>query len=40
VVTHPELGPWLLKRTPTGGLGEPDAIAALLVFLASPPSSL
>ena len=36
----PELGPDLVKRIPLGRIGEPEDVAAAVVFLASPAASM
>ncbi|HVB64548.1 MAG TPA: glucose 1-dehydrogenase [Nitrolancea sp.] len=36
----PELGPDLIKRIPLGRVGEPEDVAAAVVFLASPAASM
>lgn len=36
----PELGPDLLERIPLGRIGEPEDVAAAVVFLASPAASM
>jgi 2-deoxy-D-gluconate 3-dehydrogenase len=36
----PELGPDLLRRIPLGRVGEPEEIAAAVVFLASPAAAM
>jgi len=39
VVTHPEIGPWLLSQTPLGRFAEPVEIAKAVVFLTSDAAS-
>ncbi|HEX3722077.1 MAG TPA: glucose 1-dehydrogenase [Nitrolancea sp.] len=36
----PELGPDLIRRIPLGRIGEPEDVAAAVVFLASPAASM
>ena len=39
LIDNPEFNAWVCKRTPAGRWGEPDEIAGLAVFLASPAAN-
>jgi len=36
LIDNPDFNAWVCKRTPAGRWGQPDEIAGLAVFLASP----
>ena len=37
---RPEFGDWVRERIPMGRVGQPDEVAAAVVFVASPAASL